>query len=129
MLVFLFLSSCSEPLPPPRIGYKELGKITKNDDYKKVTEYLNREPIIEKEILLGSTNERYKFLVYKRWIQTYASIFGLFYSAKYDLFVVSFKNDKLFFWGNLDDFKRSDDETVSNLGVMISEAWLKENKE
>ena len=109
---------------PPIIGYNTAGKLNKNEEYKSVMAYLDQDPVIEKETMITGSTDKFKVLIYKRWIMTYGSGYSFFNSDKFDLFVVSFKNDKLFFWGNLDDFKRTDDTLINNLGTFVSETWL-----
>lgn len=120
-LLFLLLGSCSHPL----IGYNTAGKLNKNEDYKSVVEYLDRDPVLEKELAMQGSNDKFKVLIYKRWVQTYAIGYDFWYTDKYDLFAFAFKNDKLYFWGNLDDFKRADDDVANGLGALISETWIK----
>ncbi len=120
-LLFL-LGSCTTPI----IGYNTAGKLNKNEDYKSVVAYLDRDPVFEKELTLQGSKDKFKVLIYKRWIQTYALGFNFLYSDKYDLFALAFKNEKLYYWGNLDDFKRTDDDVANGLGVLISETWIKQ---
>ncbi len=119
-MLILLLDSCSKP----RIGYANAGTFTKGDLHKNVMETLNRDPKIEKEVIVKSTNEKYKVSFYKRWVQTYEGEYTIFFRDKYDVFVFAFKDDKLYFWGNIDDFKRSNDPITNELGVLISNVWL-----
>ncbi len=123
----LFLSitfiSCSSV---PAIGYNTAGNLTKNEELSSVKAYLNQEPVITKELVLPGSTDSYKVLIYKRWIMTYGfgSFYALFNTNKFDLFVFSFKNDKLHFWGNLDDFKKSDDTAINTIGTFVSDTWI-----
>ncbi|MCX6147119.1 MAG: hypothetical protein NTW25_07685 [Candidatus Kapabacteria bacterium] len=120
-LIFLIsLASCKSTL---RIGYETAGLFKKGDSYSKMQDTINKEPYLEEEVVLKRTNEKFKVTFYKRWIQTYTGENSFFSRDKYDVFVFTYKNEKLYFWGNIDDYKRSNDKTVNELGLIISEIW------
>ena len=120
LIVSLFASCGTAPVI---IGYDAAGKLNMNEEYATVRGYLSREPVVERVIEIKGKSDQFRVLLYRRWIRTTDSWVSLFSPDKYDLFAFTFKNNKLYFWGNVDDFKRSDDATANDLGDAISELW------
>lgn len=108
-LLLLLLFSCGSG----NINYYDAGKVAKGTKYNDLIQRYSNSYIEAKELLLAETNEKYKFVYCSREIG----------QGVYDLFVFAFKNDELYFWGNLDDFKTSDDLLNNSLGKLASDYW------
>lgn len=122
LFALLFICSCSSSIPTDvfinDFNIDSLGTIYSETIYK------FKEPIAVFE--MKNQNDSMKILVYRR-IYSIAvgaiSGVGSFYS--YDFSAAAFKNDKLFYWGFLDDFKKEDDPLIQLLGEKVSEIIIK----
>jgi hypothetical protein len=123
--VAITLVSCSSP---PKMGYSTFAQFNKLDSMQSVDAYLERDPIEEVEVTLKSSPDKFQCKIYKRWIKTsegYSSILqAIFNPDTYDLVVFAYKNNKLYCWGNIDDFKRSDDQVANEIGTEVSNFWI-----
>ncbi len=120
IIVFFFTISCTPQYvrQPDPFTYGLASEINKGDSLEKVVDYLDRHPVFENDIILKSSNEKYHILVFNRIV----------YENNIDLFVLTFKNSKLYYWENLDEYKRCDDTEINQLGIEISNFLIKSSK-
>ena len=91
------------------------------------TIFYRKEPVTTYEMM--NQNDSMKVFVYKRVIEERVGAnFGLSSQIDYDLCAVAFKNNKLFYWGYLDDFKKESDPLIQLLGEKASEKLLNGDK-
>lgn len=119
----IFLGSCSYfsnygKLP---VNYSTASKVRMNDSFNEVNEKLDFSKAKQIEVVDSDNSNRFKILICERSVRLKTNSYIFFGKAEqYDFFVYAFLNESLYFWGNLDDFKRCDDDKINTLGIKIS---------
>lgn len=92
-----------------------------NDSFNEVNEKLDFSKAKQIEVVDSDNSNRFKILICERSVRLKTNSYIFFGKAEqYDFFVYAFLNESLYFWGNLDDFKRCDDDKINTLGIKIS---------
>lgn len=108
------------------VTYSSTSVFEKGDSY---TYYSNKDisSLTNEFEFKDSVGANYRVKIHKRHIRPGSGLSSVLYFIaaifspdKYDLFAFAFKEDKLLFWGNIDDFKRCDDNEINILGKEIS---------
>ena len=121
----IVLSSCGSSIPPD-VYQNDFDKDSLGTDYSN-TIYKHKEPITTFE--MKDNNDSFKIFVYKRVVEERVGAnLGLSSQIDYDLSAVAFKNNKLFYWGYHDDFKKENDPLIQLLGEKVSEKLLNGDK-
>lgn len=119
--IAILLSSCSSSIAPD-VYHQEFNIDRVGTDYSESV-YRFKEPITVLELM--NQNDSMRVYVYKKidWDKQ-GGIFGLGSNYQYDLCAAAFKNNKLLYWGYLDDFKKEQDPLIQMLGEKATEKVL-----
>jgi len=122
--IAILLSSCSSAIPLDVFDY-ELNANKAGTDYSE-TIFKSKNPVAVLDIL--NNNEVLKVYIYK--LMTYITVGqgvgkeGAARQFSFDFCAVVFENDKLFYWGSIDDFKKEQDSTIQLIGKKVKEEIL-----
>ncbi len=101
--------------------FSTFDNITKNMSKNEVLDLI--EDINFQEYSITSESKSYNIVVCKRHTYIEAS------TPFYEFFVIAFSEDKSYFWGRISDFKSNENDSISKLGVDISEYIIKNEVE
>ena len=128
LLCSTFLVSCIHDTEDD-MSIRELGKIQYGEEYN--TGIMNSKEHIDK-IQLMDNNDSITVYVYRdiKWERPTVLLKGEFgYNViGYELCAAAFRNNRVFYWGSVDDFKKNDVPLIQSIGEQISERFTNGDK-